>query len=170
MVLDPKLLTPYLQAIENKYAGGIATEHSHRPALQNLVEAAGVVATNEPRRIECDAPDFVVSQGVVTIGYIEAKDIGKSLDEAEKSEQLKRYRNSLTNLILTNYLEFRWYVDDEHTGKLGPFRKLKRFYYQSEWRLVSYDGPGETRKIWIGSIRDISIIIRSDEVNKKISF
>jgi len=125
MVFDPKLLTPYLQAIENKYAGGIATEHSHRPALQNLVEAAGVVATNEPRRIECGAPDFVVSQGVVTIGYIEAKDIGKSLDEVEKSEQLKRYRNSLTNLILTNYLEFRWYVDGEHrlSARLGMVTK-----------------------------------------------
>ena len=60
------------------------------------------------------------------------------------------------------------YVDDKHTGKLGPFRKLKRLAYQSEWRLVCYDGPGRPRKIRIGSIRDISVIIRSDEVNKEI--
>jgi hypothetical protein len=28
----------------------------------------------------------------------------------ERSEQLQRYRESLGNLILTDYLEFRWYV------------------------------------------------------------
>lgn len=60
------------------------------------------------------------------------------------------------------------YVDDKYTGKLGPFRKLKRFAYQSEWRLVCYDGSGRPREIRIGSIRDISVIIRSDEVNKEI--
>jgi predicted helicase len=49
----------------------------------------------------------------VTIGYVEAKDVGKSLDEAERSEQLKRYRRNLPNLILTDYLQFRWYVGDE---------------------------------------------------------
>lgn len=61
------------------------------------------------------------------------------------------------------------YVDDKHTGKLGPFRKLKRFAYQSEWRLVCYDGPGGPRQIRIGSIRDISVIMRSDEVNTEIT-
>ena len=85
-------------------------------------------------------------------------------------EFIDRISSNLKNQGVSHKAGLVEYVDDEHTGKLGPFRKLKRFYYQSEWRLVSYDGPGETRKIWIGSIRDISIIIRSDEVNKKISF
>jgi hypothetical protein len=60
------------------------------------------------------------------------------------------------------------YLDGEHTGEVGPFRKLKRFAYQSEWRLVCYHGSGEPRIIRIGSIKDISVIIRSDEVNKEI--
>ena len=60
------------------------------------------------------------------------------------------------------------YVNDDHIGKMGPFRKLKRFIYQSEWRLVCYGGSGEARKIRLGSIRDISTIIRSDKVNKEI--
>ncbi len=105
----------YIRAIEKKLAQGDATEHTHRAALQAFVEtfAAGVSATNEPKHIDCGAPDFVVRKGVTTIGYIEAKDIGISLDNTEKSDQLKRYLNSLTNLILTDYLEFRWYVDGE---------------------------------------------------------
>ena len=105
----------YIRTIEKELASGNATEHTHRPALKTLLESLGdgIVATNEPRRIECGAPDFIVSKVSTSIGYIEAKDVGKSLDETEKSEQLQRYRDSLTNLVLTDYLEFRWYVDGE---------------------------------------------------------
>jgi len=94
---------------------GNATEHTHRPALKTLLENldSTVTATNEPKHIDCGAPDYILRKGSVTVGYIEAKDIGKSLDETEKTDQLKRYRDSLTNLILTDYLEFRWYVDGE---------------------------------------------------------
>ena len=123
----------YIQALQKELATGNTTEHTHRPALKTLIESnvPGVIATNEPGRIKCGAPDFVVSKGVTTIGYIEAKDIGKSLDEAEKTEQLIRYRESLNNLILTNYLEFRWYVDGEprlvaHLGAPTKEGKVKR--------------------------------------------
>lgn len=110
-----KLLAQYVHAIGKKLALGDATEYTHRSALEALVEslASGITATNEPKHIECGAPDFILRKGSVAVGYIEAKDIGKSLDEAEKTDQLKRYRDSLTNLILTDYLEFRWYVDSE---------------------------------------------------------
>ncbi len=45
------------------------------------------------------------------IGYVEAKDVGLDLDQIEKTEQLQRYLESFTNLVLTNYLEFRWYLN-----------------------------------------------------------
>jgi len=108
-----KLLAQYILTIEKELLAGNSTEHTHRSTLKALIEASGdgIVATNEPRHIDCGAPDFVISKGSTTIGYIEAKDVGKSLDEMERSEQLQRYLNSLTNLILTDYLEFRWYVD-----------------------------------------------------------
>jgi predicted helicase len=106
----------YLKKIEMAYAAGNATEHTHRPALKELIEslATGIVATNEPRRVKCGAPDYVVTKGSTPLGYIEAKDIGKSLSEAERTDQLKRYLESLGNLILTDYLEFRWYVSGQH--------------------------------------------------------
>jgi predicted helicase len=122
-----KLVQNYIHSIERKLATGDATEHTHRSALEALVEslAEGITATNEPRHIECGAPDFILRKGPVAVGYIEAKDIGKSLDETEKTDQLKRYRDSLTNLILTDYLEFRWYVDGEHrfSARLGTLIK-----------------------------------------------
>ena len=54
------------------------------------------------------------TRGGLTIGWIETKDLGMNLDEVEKSEQLKRYFEHLPNLILTDYLEIRWYVRREH--------------------------------------------------------
>ncbi|MGA2771858.1 MAG: type ISP restriction/modification enzyme [Bryobacteraceae bacterium] len=102
--------------MEHEIRTGHTTEHTHRPALKTLLETLqpGVTATNEPGRVACGAPDFVVTKaGPLTIGYVETKDVGKSLDDAERSEQLRRYRTSLHNLILTDYLDFRWFVDGE---------------------------------------------------------
>lgn len=105
----------YLQDVTQIYQKGNATEHTYRPALKKLLESFGndILAVNEPKRIACGAPDFLISQGALQIGYIEAKDIGVSLKKAEKSEQIQRYLHPLGNLILTDYLEFRWYVEGE---------------------------------------------------------
>jgi len=81
---------------------------------------------------------------------------------------MRRIESSLKSQGIRFEADLVEYVDDEHTGKVGPFRKFKKFSYQSKWRLVCYDGPGKPREIRIGSIRDISVIIRSDEVNKEI--
>ncbi|MFC1893612.1 hypothetical protein ACFLYR_06245 [Chloroflexota bacterium] len=127
MAIDLKPVHEYIKSIDKKLAIGDATEHTHRVALGALIESldSGTSATNEPKHIECGAPDFVVRKGVITVGYIEAKDIGISLDVTEKSDQLKRYLKSLTNLILTDYLEFRWYVDGEKrlSTRLGTANK-----------------------------------------------
>lgn len=105
----------YIQTIETALKAGNATEHTHRPTLKTLLEALDgqVIATNEPKQIACGAPDYIITRGGFTIGYIEAKDVGKPLNDVERTDQLKRYRRALGNLILTDYLEFRWYVDGE---------------------------------------------------------
>jgi len=109
------LIFEYLKEIEKEASRGVATEHTYRPALKKLVEGfdKGIVAVNEPKRTACGAPDYLISRRNLTLGYIEAKDIGISLNETAKSEQLKRYFQALENLILTDYLEFRWYVNGE---------------------------------------------------------
>jgi len=57
-----------------------------------------------------------------------------------------------------------------YAGEVGPFRKLKDFAYQSEWRLVCYNGPSKERDdIRIGSIKDICIVVKSNEVNQRLS-
>lgn len=117
----------YLKKLTTALKRGDSTEHTHRPALQALLEALGAefVATNEPKRIACGAPDFIVSRGPIPIGYVEAKDVGVDLDTAEDSEQLKRYRSSLRNLILTDYVEFRYFRNGQLalSARLGKWQK-----------------------------------------------
>ena len=129
MTSNAKLFQDYINGLQSNLKLGNATEHTHRTVLKTLLESVGdrVTATNEPRRIECGAPDFVVTksaQNQLTVGYVEAKDAGYDLEQIERDSkrvnpsttngrQLKRYRESLPNLLLTNYTEFRWYVDGE---------------------------------------------------------
>ncbi len=122
-------LKDYLRSIEQTALTGGATEHSFRPALKAFIESFGndLEALNEPKRVKCGAPDFQVFRGSpgvrFNVGYIETKDLGASLDEVERSDQLKRYRGELDNLLLTDYLEFRWFVHGESRKKatLGSF-------------------------------------------------
>lgn len=103
----------YLHAIQKDVARGDATEHTHRPALKTLIEAsiAGLHATNEPKASEREnKPDYIVRKGATIVGFIEAKDVDKDLKATVKTPQLKRYLEALPNLILTNYVDFVWFV------------------------------------------------------------
>ncbi|MBU1635467.1 N-6 DNA methylase, partial [bacterium] len=108
-----KFIDNYLQNINTRFRAGISTEHSYRGDLQTLVESInpGVLATNEPARVACGAPDYIITKRNIPVGYIEAKDIGKPLDSREYKEQFDRYKKSLPNLIITDYLDFRLYID-----------------------------------------------------------
>ena len=78
----------YLAAIKKNRDHGDATEHTHRTALKILFEAVdkGIIATNEPTRILCGAPDFNITRKKVPLGHVESKDIGTNLDEIERGK------------------------------------------------------------------------------------
>jgi len=120
----------YLQDITQIYQKGNATEHTYRPALKKLLESFGdgILAVNEPKRIKCGAPDFWIGRGMLEIGHVEAKDIGITLKGLDKKDQMKRYLNALGNLIFTDHLEFRWYVDGELrlAASIATFDKQKK--------------------------------------------
>jgi len=101
----------YLTQLKQRYQAGGATEHSYRGDLENLLKelVQGIKITNEPKRLEFGAPDYVIKRKDIPIGYIEAKDIGVDLNKVEKSDQMERYLKSLDNFILTDYLEFRFF-------------------------------------------------------------
>ncbi len=142
----------YLNALKKKLDD--ATEYTHRSALENLIEgfAPGVLAASDPKQQACGKPDFLVTRGKVPLGNIETKNIGSPLDEVEREserevpktndgEQLRRYRRGLQNLILTDYLEFRWYVHGKKrlTARVGVLDGKKLRAIQ--------DGGAELEKI-----------------------
>jgi predicted helicase len=146
-------ISDYLKKIEKAYNAGNATEHTHRPALKELIEsmAAGITATNEPRRVKCGAPDFIITKKQTPLGYIECKDIGKSLTETERTDQMKRYRESLGNLILTDYLEFRWYVGGQYRltvelatvadGRIKPVKNAEQSFQELFFAFLTTSTP-----------------------------
>jgi hypothetical protein len=85
----------YLDKVNTRFRTGISTEHTYRGDLQNLIEtlAPDVIVTNEPTRIACSAPDYIITKRNIPLGYIEAKDIGKPLDSKDYKEQFDRYKN-----------------------------------------------------------------------------
>ncbi|HXG91616.1 MAG TPA: hypothetical protein VNN73_04515 [Blastocatellia bacterium] len=112
----------YLKQIEKALQAGNATEHTHRPALKSLIESLGdgITATNEPKCVKCGAPDFIITRGETPLGYIEAKDVNEPLDRIERGAQMARYLESLGNLILTDYLEFRQNLPRLQRGGVAP--------------------------------------------------
>jgi len=113
-----KEFSEYIKEVNQKYQAGNATEHSYRPALQKLLE--GLLASekslqvvNEPKRIECGAPDYIITRGSNPVFYIEAKDIGTDLNSKHYKAQFSRYISSLDTLIITDYLSFQFYQKQE---------------------------------------------------------
>lgn len=110
-------LQNFLENVSSIYQTGAATEHSYRADLQKLLSSidSDVTALNEPKRVKCGAPDFIVSQGDIVIGHIEAKDIPvgiRALKDSNKDQQ-KRYLAALPNLIYTNCLDWDFYRDGQ---------------------------------------------------------
>ncbi|SNB23153.1 Adenine specific DNA methyltransferase [Flavobacterium psychrophilum] len=118
-------LEQYIDNINRRYKLGNATEHTFRGDLQQLIESLipEIRATNEPKRITCGAPDYILTKKDIEIGYIEAKDIGdKDLSGVKKTgnkEQFDRYKSALPNLIFTDYLDFHLYIEGVFITKIA---------------------------------------------------
>lgn len=113
-------ISQYIDKINTLYKTGNAREHSYRGDLQNLLMAIlpDVLVTNEPARVACGAPDYVLTRKDIPIGYVEAKDIGVDLKDKKLKEQFDRYKSGLTNLIFTDYMDFHFYKDGEFVTKI----------------------------------------------------
>ena len=103
----------YLRAISSKFSHEETSEMGYRTDFEILIK--GIFEEINAKRIDHDAkakdgnkPDFAVLKHDVPLLYVEAKDIGTSLDKVEKSEQMARYYG-YANLVLTDYVELRFY-------------------------------------------------------------
>ncbi|MFM7407426.1 MAG: type ISP restriction/modification enzyme [Cuspidothrix sp.] len=105
----------YIQDLQEKIKHG--GECSHYSSLERLIEGLiiGVNVIVEEKGNQAGIPDLTLRKNGRILGYIEAKDINIDISKLDKTEQIKRYLESNIgyNCILTNYLDFRWYVNGE---------------------------------------------------------
>ena len=113
-------MTPleYIKELNEQYKTGKATEHSYRPALKDLLQSLlpKMTIINEPKRYNFGAPDYILMRSDVPVAFIEAKDFVQTNDLAgrkENKEQFDRYKQSLDNIIFTDYLDFWLYRNGE---------------------------------------------------------
>ncbi len=144
--MENEPVSSYLDAIAQLFRRGDATEESYYPALQDFLQELGqrlgraVQITVLPKRTEGGSPDFRIWDGSYqVIGYVEAKPPGTRLDTVEGSDQLRRYRHTFPNLILTDFYEFRLYRD----GKLLQSARLPR----SAQKQKSRPTPEQSRQL-----------------------
>lgn len=121
------MLKAYLKRIFEVAQTGDAREESYYSILEGLlkeytkaVSKRNIHITTLPKKTEAGNPDFRIWDGKQNIvGYIEAKEpYVENLDYIENSEQLKRYRHTFPNLILTNFFEFRLYRNEKLIDKV----------------------------------------------------
>ncbi len=119
------MMKDYLKEITKTTLQGDAREESYYPHfssfLSDFAQSIGKTKTQIttlPKKTDAGNPDFRVWDGTQHIvGYVEAKKPGENLDIIENSEQLKRYRKTFPNLILTDFYEFRLYRKGEMIDK-----------------------------------------------------
>ena len=131
------LIGKFVSDVQRIFATGKATEHSYRSAFEALFSGLGVTALNEPKRVKCGAPDFMVSRNEIVIGHIEAKDLHvsiRNMKDSNKSQQ-DRYRNGLPNLIYTNALDWNFY----RNGKLISSVTIADIYQDVAPRTDQYE-------------------------------
>lgn len=93
-------------------------EHTYRTYLQNLLESLKVNLRNkdlqslhikhEPNNDKegRGAPDFLIQNQGLVIGYIENKRVNADLDSVVQSPQIEKYLRLSDNLMLADYLRF----------------------------------------------------------------
>lgn len=120
----------FLSNLFKTYQKGDAREESYYKHFADFITAFSEIERKKkidvtilPKKTEAGNPDFRIWDGRQKIvGYIEAKDLGVDLNDAEDSEQLERYLTTFPNVILTNFTEFRLYRDGEKIDQISITR------------------------------------------------
>ncbi|MCP4051054.1 MAG: N-6 DNA methylase, partial [bacterium] len=138
-MFSPTDVDTYLSSIESKLATTYASEQSYSSDLEKLISSINddIEVISQPKKVVCGIPDYAVFRNGLPFGYIETKDIGKKLSDRKYDEQFDRYKNSLDNLIITDYLDFRLYHygDFVDEAKIGYKEGIKIIHFPRRFNI-----------------------------------
>ncbi len=125
-------ITNYLDNINKRYRLGNVTEHTFRGDLQHLIEALvpDIRATNEPKRISCGAPDYVLTRKEIPVGFIEAKDIGDK-DLARYATQRVGSTSTKRNILTAS---LKWHGTST-SAVINPLKNGSKTDVKERWGL-----------------------------------
>ncbi|HSX58382.1 MAG TPA: type ISP restriction/modification enzyme [Candidatus Saccharimonadales bacterium] len=111
----------YIQSVSEKFSHPETSEMGYRSDFEELLNKVffsipKLNVLHDAKSQRGNKPDFIVLKDSIPILYLEVKNIGISLDKIEKSEQMTRYFG-YTNLVLSDYLEFRFYRNGIRYGE-----------------------------------------------------
>ena len=166
--MEHKELKKYLDYLDKNPNG---SETGYRKDFQYFIEEFTKNQTNikvyikhEPKKSEVNVevegtPDFFVylkneSNRESFIGFIECKEPGTDLDKLIEKEQIKKYRKTTDNIILTNYKRFILLQknnghdvelsNDQHS--ITKFRNLLHDFYQYNYPYI------KTKKVLVSEL------------------
>ncbi len=116
----------YFKEVRKTYLNEEYSELSFRTCFETFIEGLNTnfELHQEGKRIKTlGIPDFKAFRNSAKVGYIETKDINKDLDDELKSDQIKKYANSINNLLLTNYYRFIFIRKNQTIFDLTLFNK-----------------------------------------------
>lgn len=115
-------IATFMSEVQKVAQTGIAREHAYRPALSDLLKslAEGIVPVNDAAKTEVGAPDYIILQGDIVVGHLEAKDIDVDIRKMKgtNKDQQDRYKAGLANLIYTNCLDWDFYRNGERVASV----------------------------------------------------
>jgi len=121
------MIDSFVADVAKKMHQGDAREETYYGVFERFLEnyakelgTKNITVTALPKKTEAGNPDFRVWDGShKVIGYIEAKKPDANLHNIQESDQLKRYRSTFPNVILTDFFEYRLYKDGELVDKVN---------------------------------------------------
>ncbi|STQ86353.1 type ISP restriction/modification enzyme [Helicobacter muridarum] len=113
-----QFLKDYLKAVQN--ISPQDKEHTYRTYLHNLLQSLKENLSTQDKALQSlhikhepnndkegrGAPDFLIQNQGLMIGYIENKRVNADLDSVAQSPQIEKYLRLSDNLMLTDYLRF----------------------------------------------------------------
>ena len=121
------IIDRYLRNIHKIQANPHATpELSLHGYIEDFLEETAaflghnITIIHEPRKLDVGKPDFIVQDGLLPVGYVEAEAFGTDLDAltGHAKTQNERFVKNLDNFILTNFVEFRLYTNNVIQAKV----------------------------------------------------
>lgn len=125
-------LASYFETLEHNLSSAPAARFNQLRALEKLLNGSdsSLKFHSDLHRADAGAPDLIGFRGQTPVAYVTTLDFNSPPQGAENSQHVRQLRAALPNFLLTNFVEFRWYVMGElrravHVAELRSGRLVR---------------------------------------------